>query len=71
MQFAKRCRRRRSSGEAGTWLKKFRARAGLSQIELTERLGLKYYTFISQVDTSLGCGDGEIAGARPAARPGG
>ena len=40
--------------EAGTWLKELRARAGLSQIELAERLGLKYYTFISQVENGFG-----------------
>jgi transcriptional regulator with XRE-family HTH domain len=40
--------------QAGTWLKELRARAGLSQIELAERLGLKYYTFISQVENGFG-----------------
>ena len=35
--------------QAGTWLKELRARAGLSQIELAEILGFKYYTFISQL----------------------
>ena len=39
---------------AGTWLKQLRARAGLSQIELAERLGFKYYTFISQVENGFG-----------------
>lgn len=39
---------------AGTWLKELRGRAGLSQIELAERLGLKYYTFISQVENGFG-----------------
>ena len=46
---AKRLRR-----EAGAWLKELRARAGLSQIELAEKLGLKYYTFISQVENGFG-----------------
>lgn len=49
MPAAKKLRR-----EAGTWLKELRARAGLSQIELAERLGLKYYTFISQVENGFG-----------------
>ena len=40
--------------EAGTWLKELRGRAGLSQIELAERLELKYYTFISQVENGFG-----------------
>ncbi|MFL5059417.1 MAG: helix-turn-helix domain-containing protein, partial [Xanthobacteraceae bacterium] len=40
--------------QAGTWLKQLRARAGLSQIELAGRLGLKYYTFISQVENGFG-----------------
>jgi transcriptional regulator with XRE-family HTH domain len=40
--------------EAGAWLKELRARAGLSQIALAERLELKYYTFISQVENGFG-----------------
>ena len=40
--------------EAGTWLKGLRAAAGLSQIELAQRLGLRYYTFISQVENGFG-----------------
>ena len=40
--------------KAGRWLKDLRARAGLSQIELAERLGFKYYTFISQVENGFG-----------------
>jgi transcriptional regulator with XRE-family HTH domain len=40
--------------EAGTWLKDLRARAGLSQVELAGRLGLKYYTFVSQVENGFG-----------------
>lgn len=43
-----------SRKEAGAWLKELRARAGLSQIELAQRLGLKYYTFISQVENGFG-----------------
>jgi transcriptional regulator with XRE-family HTH domain len=40
--------------DAGTWLRELRQRAGLSQIELAARLELKYYTFISQVETGYG-----------------
>src|SRR5258708_23510140 len=36
--------------QAGDWLKQRRADAGLSQADLAARLGLKYYTFISQVE---------------------
>jgi transcriptional regulator with XRE-family HTH domain len=38
---------------AGSWLQEQRKHAGLSQIELAERLGLKYYTFISQVENGF------------------
>ena len=40
--------------QAGSWLKSLRNRAGLSQVELADRLGLKYYTFISQVENGFG-----------------
>jgi len=40
--------------QAGSWLKELRGRAGLSQIELAQILGLKYYTFISQVENGFG-----------------
>ena len=40
--------------QAGTWLKEMRARAGLSQMELAQQLGLKYYTFVSQVENGFG-----------------
>jgi transcriptional regulator with XRE-family HTH domain len=39
---------------AGDWLKELRGRAGLSQVELAERLGFKYYTFVSQVENGFG-----------------
>ena len=39
--------------EAGDWLKQRRADAGLSQVALAERLGMKYYTFISQVENGF------------------
>src|SRR5437764_11597691 len=38
---------------AGDWLKLRRADAGLSQVDLAARLGLKYYTFISQVENGF------------------
>ncbi len=40
--------------QAGGWLKELRAAAGLSQIDLAARLGLKYYTFVSQVENGFG-----------------
>jgi transcriptional regulator with XRE-family HTH domain len=40
--------------QAGIWLKELRARAGLSQIQLADRLGYKYYTFIAQVENGYG-----------------
>ena len=39
---------------AGDWLKGLRAAAGLSQIDLAQRLDLKYYTFISQIENGFG-----------------
>jgi transcriptional regulator with XRE-family HTH domain len=39
---------------AGTWLKGLRSRAGLTQMELAERLGFKYYSFVSQVENGFG-----------------
>ena len=55
MQFAKTVpEAKRLRREAGAWLKELRAKAGLSQIELAEKLGLKYYTFISQVENGFG-----------------
>jgi transcriptional regulator with XRE-family HTH domain len=40
--------------QAGMWLKELRGRAGLSQVALAERLGFKYYTFVSQVENGFG-----------------
>jgi transcriptional regulator with XRE-family HTH domain len=40
--------------QAGAWLKELRGRAGLSQLQLAERLNLKYYTFVSQVENGFG-----------------
>jgi transcriptional regulator with XRE-family HTH domain len=55
MQFAKTApNSKKLRRDAGAWLKDLRGRAGLSQIELAEILGLKYYTFISQVENGFG-----------------
>jgi transcriptional regulator with XRE-family HTH domain len=40
--------------DAGRWLKQQRQTAGLSQVQLSQQLGLKYYTFISQVENGFG-----------------
>ena len=40
--------------QAGTWLKELRGQAGLSQVELAQILGLRYYTFVSQVENGFG-----------------
>jgi transcriptional regulator with XRE-family HTH domain len=40
--------------QAGRWLKEGRETAGLTQAELAERVGLRYYTFVSQVENGLG-----------------
>jgi len=40
--------------QAGRWLKQAREEAGLTQAELAERVGLRYYTFVSQVESGLG-----------------
>lgn len=40
--------------QAGRWLKQKREEAGLSQRQLADRLGLDYYTFISQLETGRG-----------------
>lgn len=55
MRFAKAApEARQQRKRAGDWLKQLRAEAGLSQIALSERLGLKYYTFVSQVENGFG-----------------
>jgi transcriptional regulator with XRE-family HTH domain len=48
---------------AGDWLKQRRAVAELSQADLAARLGLKYYTFISQVENGFSRVPIEIMGA--------
>ena len=40
--------------EAGRWLKAAREAAGLTQAEVAEQVGLRYYTFVSQVESGLG-----------------
>lgn len=45
---------KQSRKQAGEWLKELRGRAGLSQIQLADLLGFKYYTFISQVENGFG-----------------
>jgi transcriptional regulator with XRE-family HTH domain len=55
MQFAKAApQAKQLRKQAGDWLKQLRGRAGMSQIELAERLGFKYYTFVSQVENGFG-----------------
>lgn len=45
---------------AGEWLKGLREARGLSQTELAERVGVDYYSFISQIEN----GRGRIPSAR-------
>ena len=40
--------------EAGLWLKGLRETTGLSQRQFAARLGLEYYTFISQIEAGRG-----------------
>ncbi len=40
--------------EAGRWLKAGREAAGLTQADLAAKVGLRYYTFVSQVESGLG-----------------
>lgn len=40
--------------QAGRWLKDAREHAGLTQAELADQVGLRYYTFVSQVESGLG-----------------
>lgn len=55
MQFAKsESQSKQLRKQAGSWLKELRAQAGLSQIQLADVLGFKYYTFISQVENGFG-----------------
>lgn len=55
MQFAKAAPEARELRKAaGRWLQGLRKKAGLSQIQLAQTLGLKYYTFVSQVENGFG-----------------
>ncbi|MGF1604887.1 MAG: helix-turn-helix domain-containing protein [Rhodothalassiaceae bacterium] len=38
----------------GRWLKQRREQQGLTQADLAARLGLQYYSFVSQVENGLG-----------------
>jgi len=40
--------------EAGRWLKAAREQAGLTQAQLSDLVGLRYYTFVSQVESGVG-----------------
>jgi ribosome-binding protein aMBF1 (putative translation factor) len=40
--------------EAGKWLQEQRRNSGLSQKDLANKIGLKYHTFISQVENGFG-----------------
>lgn len=40
--------------QAGGWLKSLREAAGLTQADVADKLGLRYYTFISQVEGGHG-----------------
>jgi transcriptional regulator with XRE-family HTH domain len=40
--------------QAGAWLQDLRKNAGLSQLQLAKMLGLKYYSYISQVENGFG-----------------
>ena len=40
--------------EAGKWLKELREARGLTQRQLAERVGVDYYTFISQLEVGRG-----------------
>ena len=53
--------------QAGQWLKGAREAAGLTQAELAARVGLRYYTFVSQVESGLGRLPIETQGAWAAA----
>jgi transcriptional regulator with XRE-family HTH domain len=40
--------------DAGAWLKRLRENRGLSQRDLAEKVGIEYYTFVSQVESGRG-----------------
>jgi transcriptional regulator with XRE-family HTH domain len=51
---AKAAENKRLRQQAGRWLKAAREAAGLTQAEVAEEVGLRYYTFVSQVESGLG-----------------
>jgi transcriptional regulator with XRE-family HTH domain len=44
---------RQNRERAGSWLRELREEAGLTQLDLARRLHLKYYAFVSQVETGF------------------
>lgn len=40
--------------QGGAWLRHLREAQGLSQRQLAERVGLDYYTFVSQIESGRG-----------------
>lgn len=40
--------------EGGQWLRELREQAGFSQRALAEKVGLDYYTFVSQIEAGRG-----------------
>ncbi|HEY4253838.1 MAG TPA: helix-turn-helix transcriptional regulator [Roseomonas sp.] len=40
--------------EAGVWLRSLRERQSLSQRQLAARIGIEYYTFVSQLESGRG-----------------
>ncbi|MEM8596105.1 MAG: helix-turn-helix transcriptional regulator [Pseudomonadota bacterium] len=40
--------------QLGRWLKERRESRGMTQADLAEKLGLRYYSFVSQVENGLG-----------------
>ena len=64
---AKAAETKRLRQQAGRWLKEAREASGLTQAELAERVGLRYYTFVSQVESGLGRLPIETQGAWAAA----
>ncbi|MEQ8193741.1 MAG: helix-turn-helix transcriptional regulator [Rhodospirillales bacterium] len=50
----KKSKKRALRKEGGKYLTRLRKDAGLTQRELAEKIGLEYYTFISQVESGQG-----------------
>src|SRR5262245_54541748 len=40
--------------QGGSWLQELRVKRGLSQRDLADRVGVEYYTFISQLENGRG-----------------